>query len=837
MKKLKAFLCIALSVLMLCAILPASVLADEPVEKSGTEDVEEESSPEGTLQSADGIDAVGSEKKIVDETSDSPKTGSITIKFTMEGLGEIAAESIPVRLDILILETQKNSAQACFNVTKKENVYYGEYTAENIALVKCKVSDYTTIDGYVRTSGEPVAVTLTAEEPNATVEIKSVYAPAPLELQEVKSKDINESNNTPVKELKEIREADKEAANLTNNDNGNNEQQGDDKQKQQDQQLKELDTSKIINVSEEEKEIVNKEGEGLEKEPISENKEEPKFYTVTVTKKVTGSNTDPGDEFVFGINYSNQQIEEALQQEEAVAKRAMVASINSYAELDTGNIDNRQINEKVIREIEEKPPIVTNAYHFEEFTLKAGESKTFNVYENTNVEVAEINCGNYSLNKIYINGNEALLDPNKSRGVKINEVNAAQSIVFENTRSADNKRVDITIKKVDENGNPLPGARFELALIEEWPEARPDDERLRKMSVRKESNEKVPPERILPLFPSENRLYYAESDANGIVTFKDVNKGHRYVLSEVAAPYGYNRKDLQEKYIFEIDKNGIVYLADKNDSTPTVYNGDLTIENEKANYTVKNMILISVPFVKKVEKNGTYEPGAETFRFRIAGFASQALTTSSVKIDNCTITTNGAGTYNGTLSFYVPDAELADQALEGFWVVEEKGTAAGWEYSNEVYFVGVLPEKIKDDIIVQKKQMKAKKQVAEDKLLQEENLERDIIKQLPDKELVQEPNFVFYKVGKVGERPMEEYKVDRVEFTNTYTYTYTYTPVTYPDYNRPVFNHTRNEPATPVAPQILPPQTGDRELNVAAILMVAMAAAMVCVAVSRRKHD
>ena len=108
MKKLKAFLCIALSVLMLCAILPASVLADEPVEKSGTEDVEEESSPEGTLQPADGIDAVGSEKKIVDETSDSPKTGSITIKFTMEGLGEIAAESIPVRLDILILETQKN---------------------------------------------------------------------------------------------------------------------------------------------------------------------------------------------------------------------------------------------------------------------------------------------------------------------------------------------------------------------------------------------------------------------------------------------------------------------------------------------------------------------------------------------------------------------------------------------------------------------------------------------------------------------------------------------------------------------------------------------------------
>ena len=816
MKKLKAFLCIALSVLMLCAILPTSVLADEPVEKSGTEDVEEENSPEGTLQLADGIDAVGSEKKIVDETSDSPKTGSITIKFTMEGLGEIAAESIPV---ILILETQENSAQACFNVTKKENVYYGEYTAENIALVECKVSDSTTIDGYVRTSGEPVAVTLTAEKPNATVEIKSGYTPAPLELQEVKSKDINESNNTPAKELKDIREADKEAANLTNNDNGNNEQQGDDKQKQQDQQLKELDTSKIINVSEEEKEIVNKEGEGLEKEPISENKEEPKFIPVTVTKKVTGSNTDPDDEFVFRINYSNKQMINVV-----LPPILQPASINSYAELDTGNID----NEKVIFEEEKLSTVTIAAYHDEFFTLKAGESKTFNVYENTNVKVAEINCGNYSLNKIYINGNEALLDPNKSRGVEINEVNAAKSIVFENTRSADNKRVDITIKKVDENGNPLPGARFvleKLQLQNQWlPQL---------MSVRKESNEKVAPERILLPFPFENHLYYAESDANGIVTFKDVNKGHRYVLREVAAPYGYKPKDLKEDYIFNIDEDGTVSLVNKNGSTPTVYNGDLTIKNEKANYTEEDMVLISVPIVKKVEKNGTYEPGADTFRFRIAGFASPALTTSSVKIDSCTIATNGAGTYNGTLSFYVP-AELADQALfDGFWVVEEKGTAAGWEYSNEVYFVGVHPKMNLEPMPMQ--QMKAKKQVAEDKLLQEENLERDIIKQLPDKELLQKPNFVFCKVAKVGEIPflLDEYKADKVEFTNTYTYT----PVTYTDYNRLVFNPTRNEPATPVAPQILPPQTGDRELNVAAILMVAMAAAMVCVAVSRRKHD
>lgn len=798
MKKLKAFLCIALSVLMLCAILPASVLADEPVEKSGTEDVEEKSSPEGALQPADGIDAVGSEEKIVDETSDSPKTGSITIKFTMEGLGEIAAGSIPV---ILILETQENSAQARFNVTKKENVYYGEYTAESIALVKCKVSDYTTIDGYARTSGEPVAVTLTAEEPNATVEIKSVYAPAPPELQEVKS------NNTPVKELKEIREADKEAANLTNNDNGNNEQQGDDKQKQQDQQLIEMDTSKIINASEEEKENENKEGEGLEQEPISENKEEPKLYPVTVTKRVTGSNTDPDDEFVFVINYSNRQM---ILQQEMIFQQQMLASINSE---------------------EEKSSFVTIAeYHDEFFTLKDGDSKTFNVYENTNVVVAEINCGNYSLDKIYINESEAL-GITESRRVTINEVDADQNIVFENTRSEDNRRVNITIKKVDVNGNPLQGAGFVLEKLQQ--QQLPNIfNQLQLMSVRKESNEKVAPGLIRPFFPSENHFYYAESDADGIVTFKDVNKGHRYVLREIAAPYGYKLKDLKEDYIFYIDENGSVSLDNKNGSTPTVYNGKLTIINEKADYTEEDMKLISVPIVKNVVKNGTYEPGAETFRFRIAGFASKALTTSSVKIDNCTIaTTNGAGTYEGTLSFYVP-AELADQALfDGFWVVEEKGTADGWEYSNEVYFVCVPREfNIIDqrELIEQfNQQMKAKKQVAE-------NLERDNIKLLPDEELLQKPNFVFYKVGKVGEIPLsEEYKVNKVEFTNTYTYT----PVTYTDYNRLVFNPTRNEPATPVAPQILPPQTGDRELNVAAILMVAMAAAMVCVAVSRRKHD
>ena len=102
-------------------------------------------------------------------------------------------------------------------------------------------------------------------------------------------------------------------------------------------------------------------------------------------------------------------------------------------------------------------------------------------------------------------------------------------------------------------------------------------------------------------------------------------------------------------------------------------------------------IEVEIPITKTVEQGGNVAPGRETFTFELllqTGEDGNATPIYQV-LDTAEITTNGAGTTEHSLKFKVP-GDL--DGAEGFgrnyiYLREQKGSAAGWMYSDALYRV------------------------------------------------------------------------------------------------------------------------------------------------------
>lgn len=246
---------------------------------------------------------------------------------------------------------------------------------------------------------------------------------------------------------------------------------------------------------------------------------------------------------------------------------------------------------------------------------------------------------------------------------------ADNGFTITNTAQWDDENVNpasLTIKKVDEENEPLSGAKFTL--------------------IKQDA--------------TTADTLTATTDENGTCTFTGLTEGY-YTLEETTAPDGY--KQTNQTWTIVVEKNAnpteivlttdntkfqkvydctvseLVVNEDKDeDEYAPLTNGRLTITNEKAPESYSVML----PIQKIVEKKaGSNDPGETTFTFA-AMYGGQTETTTT------TIKTNGVGTYDGKLTITVPaDLFSGGNGRILLQVSEVKGTNSNWSYDDTVYIV------------------------------------------------------------------------------------------------------------------------------------------------------
>ena len=97
-----------------------------------------------------------------------------------------------------------------------------------------------------------------------------------------------------------------------------------------------------------------------------------------------------------------------------------------------------------------------------------------------------------------------------------------------------------------------------------------------------------------------------------------------------------------------------------------------------------------IPFTKTVTLGGNTAPGEQTFELEIFKVGVGSMEEHAKDLCTATVTTNGAGSTDGTLVIS-GDANLVNELVcEGFYVREKKSGAANWTYDDAVWHI--LPE-------------------------------------------------------------------------------------------------------------------------------------------------
>lgn len=175
-----------------------------------------------------------------------------------------------------------------------------------------------------------------------------------------------------------------------------------------------------------------------------------------------------------------------------------------------------------------------------------------------------------------------------------------------------------TVKKVDQDGQPLEGATFILTINN--------------------------PDTI-----SAEGAYEVLSDSQGVATFSDVPTGS-YILSESAAPEGYVKSD--ETYSLYVNgDSGEVFLY--TDEAPNgIPYSPVTFVNQKIAQTPTETS-IELPFTKIVEQTGERTPDKQTFEFEVFDFpTTDASGEVDVTVTGNTIETNGKEAITEHLSLH-----------------------------------------------------------------------------------------------------------------------------------------------------------------------------------------
>ena len=93
----------------------------------------------------------------------------------------------------------------------------------------------------------------------------------------------------------------------------------------------------------------------------------------------------------------------------------------------------------------------------------------------------------------------------------------------------------------------------------------------------------------------------------------------------------------------------------------------------------------SFPFTKVVKKGGDIAPGTQEFELETFNVGVGQIEDYTDVTLTATVTTNGAGEYEGLLTIQGPKSQIRDMTCEGFCVREKNTGVANWTYSDAVY--------------------------------------------------------------------------------------------------------------------------------------------------------
>lgn len=222
--------------------------------------------------------------------------------------------------------------------------------------------------------------------------------------------------------------------------------------------------------------------------------------------------------------------------------------------------------------------------------------------------------------------------------------------------------ISFSVMKKDDNGSPLKGAHFELT----------------------------------PIQGTNGEGKFAYSDENGIATFDTNITPGTYKLFEAEAPFGYLPSS--DQYIVTVLQEpnnegkllGIMPYVTGPVNIPIVWHTNgatiATFVNKP-----EEKVEISLSIEKTVVQGGNVAPGRETFTFELlmGDGEDQEGTPIYQVLDTAEITTNGTGTTEHTLKFTIPEALNSQDGFgrNDIRLCEQKGSAAGWTYSNAMYHV------------------------------------------------------------------------------------------------------------------------------------------------------
>lgn len=228
--------------------------------------------------------------------------------------------------------------------------------------------------------------------------------------------------------------------------------------------------------------------------------------------------------------------------------------------------------------------------------------------------------------------------------------------------------ISFSVKKEDDQGNPLARALFELT----------------------------------PMQGTNGEGKFAYSDENGIATFDtNINPG-TYKLVETEAPFGYLPSSYQ--YIVTVLQEptgegkllGIKPYVTGPVNIPIVWHTNgATIATFVNKLEEKAEISLSIE--KTVAQGGNIAPGRGTFTFELLLQTDEDSNATPIYqlIDTVEITTNGTGPKDYALTFRIPKSIHSN--ADGFsqypvFLRERAGSAAGWTYSDALYRVHRIAE-------------------------------------------------------------------------------------------------------------------------------------------------
>lgn len=109
---------------------------------------------------------------------------------------------------------------------------------------------------------------------------------------------------------------------------------------------------------------------------------------------------------------------------------------------------------------------------------------------------------------------------------------------------------------------------------------------------------------------------------------------------------------------------------------------------EKATFTnTYNGTRYELPFTKTVKLGGSAAPGQENFELEIFDVGVNNMEEHAKEFYTATVTTNGAGDYDGKLVISGPSDSVEALVCEGFYVREKNAGSANWTYDDAVWHI------------------------------------------------------------------------------------------------------------------------------------------------------